>query len=142
MQQTYKFTLETAIEANKKGELLQWTIDYLNGEGANDTLANHIIAFKPIFVVLKEFPLNRLTRIVGPEKEMMFFEEPDKWLRRVSGLVESYKQGRRFPPLIVTDFWKSMDIADGGHRLEALRRCGVDSYWTIFLFREQVNTTY
>lgn len=127
-------SLESAKEADKKGELLQWTIDFLQGEGKNDTLAEHIKTLSPTIVVLKKFPLNRLKRIVGPEKEMMFTEEVELWEKRVASMVDSLKSGRSFPPLLVTDFWNSMDIADGGHRFEALTRYGIDSYWTIFLF--------
>ncbi|MFA7301284.1 MAG: ParB N-terminal domain-containing protein [Candidatus Shapirobacteria bacterium] len=134
MNKEQLFTLENAFDKNKTGDLKQWTIDYLMTEGNNTKLAESLDKNIIISVVLVEFPLDKLKRIVGPEPEMLFLESSEKWEKRVESLVDALKNNAKFPPLIVTDIWDNFTIADGGHRYEALKRCGIEKYWTIFLF--------
>jgi len=135
MNQTYKYTLNSALEADKKNELFQWAQDYLRGEGWNKGLADHLMEEKPSIAMLMEFPLDKLKRIMGPEQGMNFVEESEVWEKRVTNLVERIKEGKEFPPLMVTDFWKPLELSDGSHRHEAFIRCGYDKYWTIFFFK-------
>lgn len=137
MSQIYKYSLHSALEADKKNELFQWTQDYLRGDGWNSGLADHLVEEKPTLVILREFPLHKLKRIMGPEQNMNFVEEQEVWEKRVHNLVERIKEGKQFPPLLVTDFWKPLELSDGSHRHEALLRCGIDAYWTIFFFKHQ-----
>lgn len=139
MTQAYKYTLASALEADKNEELFQWAQDYLRGEGWNSGLADHLIEEKPSITKLIEFPLNKLKRIMGPEQGMNFVEASDVWEKRVSNLVEIIKGGKEIPPLIVTDFWKPFELSDGSHRHEALIRSGYDKYWTIFFFKDSLS---
>ena len=138
MPQDYKYSLETAIEADKKGELFQWLQDYLRGEGGNKELADYLIE-KPRTISLVEFPLNKLKRGSGPEKEMPYVEVSEVWEKRVHNLVEKINEGIKLPPLIVTDFGTPLGLSDGNHTHEALRRCGYNKYWTIFFFTKEVS---
>lgn len=128
------FTLENAKSKNQNDKLVQWTIDYLLSEGNNHKLATALANNQIIAVTLTEFPLQELKRVIGPEPEMLFFENAETWQERVGGLVEALKNNAELPPLIVTDMWDNFNIADGGHRYQALKQCGVEKYWTIFLF--------
>lgn len=136
MTQEYKHSLETAIEAHQNGKLSQWLQDYLRGEGGNKELADYLVKEKSPTVSFVEFPLNRLKRSTGPEKEMVYVEAPEVWEKRVSSLVEKIEEGNKLPPLIVTDFGNPLSLSDGNHTHEALRRCGYDKYWTVFFFRD------
>ena len=136
MTQDYKYSLETAIEADAKGELFQWLQDYLRGEGGNKELADYLIK-EPITIKLVEFSLNKLKRSTGPEKGMAYIEDYGVWEKRVGNLVEKVKEGIKLPPLIVTDFGNPLSISDGNHTYEALLRCGYDKYWTIFFFTKE-----
>jgi hypothetical protein len=135
MNKDYKYSLETAIEADQKGDLFQWLQNYLRAEGNNKELADYLK--DPTIIKLMEFPLNKLIRSTGPEIEMAYFEVSDVWEERVSNLVEKIKEGNKLPPLIVTDFGKPLSLSDGNHTHEALRRCGYDRYWTIFFFKNK-----
>jgi hypothetical protein len=139
MNQQYSFTLESAFIAQREATLFQWTQDYLRGEGWNKGLADNLLDGKPTIIELVEFPLRKLKRIMGPEKEINYPEALDVWEKRISKLVSSIKDGAQFPPLIVTDFWKDLEIADGSHRQEALLRCGYEKYWTIFFFNKEAS---
>lgn len=76
---------------------------------------------------------------MGPEKEINYPEEVEIWEQRIEKLIAVIKKGIQFPPLIVTDFWKDLEIADGSHRQEALLRAGYDKYWTLFFFTEEAS---
>lgn len=126
-------SLKDVFEADKKGQLEEWTINYLLGEGKNSELAGFLKAKENKTFELKEFPLKQLKRIIGPEPGIKYFEREEKWERRVNDILEAMKLGIEFPPLIVTDFWEEFSISDGGHRHEAFLRLGKDSYWIIFI---------
>jgi hypothetical protein len=137
----YAFSLPLAQAAHARGELGDWIQSYLRSEGHNHHLADYLLAAQPTLVILQEFPLHRLTRIMGPEPGLLFTESTEKWKRRVTELMEiitstssPVNSSVQFPPLIVTDLWQDLQLSDGSHRHEALLRCGATSYWTAFLF--------
>jgi len=131
---SFTFTLESAQRAHQTGQLADWLQDYLRGEGNNHKLADILLNTQPITIKLENFPLHKLTRIMGPEPGMLFTESTEKWEQRVEDFMTILQESRELPPLIVTDIWQDWQLSDGSHRHEALRRLGVDSYWTIFVF--------
>jgi hypothetical protein len=134
MPQEYTFNLESALESYKKGLLFDWTQEYLCGEGNNSELAGYLVKGEPETVILIEFPLHRLKRVVGPEEGMSYPEPAEVFEKRVEKLVEIIKEGKKLPPLIVTDFGKPLGLSDGNHTYEAFTRLGYTNYWTIFFF--------
>lgn len=136
MTQHYTKTLTDAMHAYENGQIFDWVQEYLRGEGWQHGLAEDLMAGKPGISVLQEFPLKKLKRIIGPEQDINYHEPLNAWEKRVSALILKIKEGVQFPPLIVTDLWKDLEIADGSHRQEALLRCGYEKYWTIFLFKK------
>jgi hypothetical protein len=137
MSEQYKFSLESAQEAQKEDRLFDWAQEYLRGEGWNGEFANQIVERNPSIIELVEFPLMNLTRTMGPEPNIAYPEKMDIWENRVSILVKKIKEDVHLPPIIVTDFWKDLEIADGSHRHEAFLRCGKEKYWTLFLFMKK-----
>jgi hypothetical protein len=137
MNQKYIFTLEKTRAAQRNGTLFEWTQEYLRGEGWNKGLADDLVKGKPTIIELREFPLRKLKRTMGPEKDMIHPEKEEVYEKRIAQLVSALKANAQFPPLIVTDFWKDLEIADGSHRQEALLRCGYEKYWTIFFFNKE-----
>lgn len=136
MEHKYTFNLDVAQKAYREGALFERVQEYLRGEGWNKGLADHLVEGKPTLVILKEFPLSKLKRIMGPEENLNFQEDSNTWEKRVANLVTVIKEGVELPPLIVTDFWQELELADGSHRHEAFRREGYQKYWTIFFFNK------
>lgn len=137
----FKFTLESALKAKKQGKLHQWVLDYLNGEGKNKKLAKILKEEKYFWSDMFEYPLNKLKRVMGPEKGMIFHEENNKWEKRVIWFMNCLEKGESLPPIIVTDFWKDIHISDGSHRYEALKKSGYEKYWTIFYIKKRKQQT-
>lgn len=125
------FSLNSAFKAKENNTLKKWAIDFLTEEGNNTKLAKIINDITCVRIDLVEYPLLNLTRITGPEKDMIFHEDKIIWEQRVQSLQELINKGYELPPLIATNFWSDLHISDGCHRHEALLRNGIKKYWTI-----------
>jgi hypothetical protein len=129
-----------AMNAYRSNELLNWTIHHLSADPRNNELVEHIRKQPIVAVELKEYPLKLLKRIEGlPEAQP---ESSDIWNQRVSTIEEAIKNNTPLGPIIVTDFWNKLEIADGNHRHEALLKSGYKTYWTIFLLTHHDTLTY
>ena len=133
IKQVSQSHISQAVSAHKKGELKSWVESFLSQEknqGLLDAIRNTTIKA----LTLTQFPLDKINKIQGPEIHSQR-ETLDVWENRVSRQVSQIKKGHLPAPLIVTDFWWPLEIADGNHRHEALVREGFKSYWTIFIFK-------
>ncbi|NQU84110.1 MAG: ParB N-terminal domain-containing protein [Parcubacteria group bacterium] len=135
----YKFTLESALKAKEQKKLHQWVINYLNDEGKNESLSKTLKKKEDCLLDLFEYPLDKLKRAMGYEKDMKFREDRNKWERRIRHFIKCIKNGETLPPIIATDFWDEIHISDGTHRSEALKRAGYKKYWTIFYIKDESN---
>lgn len=132
-----KYTTKTARAAYEKGRLHEWVQEYLLNEG-NVGLAKALREERAIMVDIVEFPLSLLRKIEGPE-EPSARQPLDVWEQRVTKIEKLIKGGKDLPPLIVTDFWRPLEIVDGNHRHEAFIRNGVENFWTIFFLNNEIN---
>lgn len=135
-----EFTLETANEASRNNSMRNWVVDFLNADGNNNKLAQHIKENENLWIELLEFPLNKLKREMGPKEEgLVFSEDKEVWNKRIQSFTKDIKNGYIPCPLIATDFWSDVHLADGSHRHEALIQAGFSKYWTIFLIKKEEN---
>lgn len=125
-----EFSVEEAIKYAKKGILEEWVHSFLTTVGKNEKLSE-IMRDKGFLESPKKISLDKLTRICGPEAEMKFHEPKDKWDKKVSKMAQSIKENWDPPPLIAWDFNGELSIADGSHRVEALKKSSFKSYWVI-----------
>lgn len=130
-----KYTTLAAIEAEKNGVLHEWVQEFLLSEG-NEGLARALRDEQATMVEIARVPLSLLRKIDGPE-EVHERQPLDKWEERVSTLEKLVQNRESLPPLIVTDFWKPLEIVDGNHRHEAFLRNGITDYWAIFFLRDE-----
>jgi len=130
------FTLAAAIHAQETNQLLEWTITYLESEARNKIIANHIRDRVIIKTQLIKYPLSKLKRIEGPQNDETEPKPIHEWVKRVDEIREEISKNASPGPLIVTDFWGKLEIADGNHRHEAFLKSGYENYWTIFLFTD------
>jgi hypothetical protein len=132
-------TLADALAASAQGRLRDWVIAYLRHEGGNPGLARHLRERPDAFVFLAEHPLGDLKRQTGPEEGMIWRKDRDAWERGIAGFLRRMEHGVMPLPIVATDFWDDLHIADGSHRHEALRRAGIARYWVIFALQHRAN---
>ena len=77
------YTLDSALRAKEEGKLHQWVLDYLNSEGKNKKLGKILKEEEYIWLDIVEYPLDKLERVMGFEKDMVFKESRDKWEKRI-----------------------------------------------------------
>ena len=137
-----EFSLHEAQQAHQENKLVSWIVNYLYTQGNNHSLASRIERAELKVVDLREIPLNKFVRIIGPEEGMIFHEPEEVMESRVVKLMEAIANAEQFPPLVVTDFWELGTIQDGAHRFEALKRSGYETYTAVVLFEKEESLTW
>ena len=134
------FLLASAIAAKENNTILEWTIAYLQRQEKNIGIVEDVKKRNIIRAELIKYPLSKLERINGLQNGETEPETLQFWLKRVNAIEDAIKKNEMPPPIIVTDFWQELGIADGNHRHEALLKQGFTEYWTIFLFTNLEST--
>lgn len=130
-----EFSLKESLIYAKKGKIDGWAHEFLNNEGSNVKLSK-IMKDKGYWLGPFEVPLNKLVRCCGPEKNMKFYEEKEKFYKHVASIIEKFKAGWNMPPFIAWYLDGKLSLADGSHRIEALRKLGFKKYFTIMWFEK------
>lgn len=129
---------DAAMEADEQGWLTEWVIEYLRQSGDNAVLARDLLRQGTYHTGLVDFPIEKLERLLGPNRSFDYYEEPAKYEHRVEAMVENIKNGWKPAPLIASRIWSDhFELNDGAHRAEALRRCGIRTYPTVFFFEDK-----
>mgnify|MGYP003977512711 CR=1 FL=1 len=127
-----EFTLKQAKEYAKGNNIDKW-VDKLLRATNNENFAN-FTKDKGYWLGPIKISLSKLKRCCGPEKEMKFNEPSDTWNKRTNKMIKDIEKGWDIPPIIVWFLNKELSVADGSHRLEALRKSGFKKFWTIIWF--------
>lgn len=80
----------------------------------------------PLFI-----ELDKLKRCCGPEPEIQFVVPADGWENHISYFQSLIRNGWNMPPLIAYNEGNYLLVNDGNHRLEAMRREGIEKCWVI-----------
>lgn len=128
-----KSDLDHAINASKNNNILAWTIEHLQADERNVGIAHDIRKRNIVKAELLEYPLELLRRVQGPQNGEKEPEPIHVWVERVGKIEHAIINNYLPSPIIVTDFWGKLEIADGNHRHEALLKQGFSKYWTIFI---------
>lgn len=130
---------DAAIVADQNGTLTEWMVAYLNSSGRNTTLAEGLSADGQFSTGLIEYPIDTFKILMGPDHSFRYYEEPDSFNARINAMVESLRQGWKPVPFIASDLWnEGLELNDGAHRAEAMKRYGIKTYLTVFYFRNQI----
>ena len=114
-----------------------------SGYWANVPLAEGLKPKERDWVGPTDVPLDDIDRQCGPEEGMPYREPAELWERRVGQLLATAEDVRDPPPLIVhssngtrrnRDGTLRFVVADGAHRLEALKRSGRASCHALIWF--------
>jgi hypothetical protein len=83
-----------------------------------------------------QVPVDRLHRLAGPSDDpVLCAVDDDYWRDDVDDLAELIEDDSwEPPPVIVTYRDGRLELEDGNHRVEGLRRAGRDRAWAVIAF--------
>ena len=133
-----EYSTEAARAAAARDELGEWVARFLASPGSDNPVLAEMLADPPrSWLGPVQVPLDQLNRLAGPPGAPVL--EPvddDAWRDDVDELARSIEDGHEPPPVIVTQVDGHLELEDGNHRVEALRRAGVEQAWAIIGFDE------
>lgn len=134
----HPFSLESARQAARRGDLGRWVADFLASPGSdNAALADDLRRRAPYWIGPVLVPLDELHRLAGPADHPVLVEvDEDDWRDDVEELKEEIEDGWEPPPLVATFRDDQLVLEDGNHRVESLRRAGGSEGWTVIGFAD------
>lgn len=131
------YSVDTAREAAARDELGSWVRRFLASPGSdNPALAEKLGRETGWWHGPVLLPLDQLHRLAGPsDAPALVVVEDDDWPERVEDMEHRVeREGWEPPPVIVTYRDGQLVLEDGNHRVESLRRAGLDEAWAVVRF--------
>ncbi|HEY9229201.1 MAG TPA: ParB N-terminal domain-containing protein [Gemmatimonadaceae bacterium] len=128
----FDFTVRGARQAAAAGRIDDWVHSYLTeSRGANVLMAAGLRLQTRWWLGPTRVKLDLLRRVCGPEPEMEYRTSADAWETKVSAMAAAIIDPEALPPLILEYRGDYLELCDGNHRHEALRRRGVKHVWAL-----------
>jgi hypothetical protein len=134
-----EYSTDAARAAAGRDELGAWVAEFLCSPGSdNAQLAAQLTEKNRWWVGPVQVPLDELNRLAGPPGAPVLQPvDDDEWRDDVDDLSRQIDDGEEPPPVIVSHRGDQLVLEDGNHRVEALRRAGVDEAWAIIGFEDE-----
>ena len=137
-----QFTVDTAREAAADDRLADWVSRFLASPGSdNEVLAEVLPETLACWTGPVRLPLDRLQRLAGPpDAPVLVPVDDDYWDDRVDDMARRIAEGWEPAPVVVT--YKDggdLEVEDGNHRIESLRRAGRTHTWAVVGFADPVD---
>lgn len=125
-----------ARAAAERGELDAWVAEFLASPGSDNAELGEELTRRPRWWLGPvRVPTARLNRLAGPPGEPVLVPvAEDEWRDDVEDLAEKVDDGWEPPPVIASYRDGELQLEDGNHRVEGVRRTGEDEVWTIIGF--------
>ncbi len=130
------YTTETARTAAASDELGDWVARFLASPGSDNAELAELLAERPRWWIGPvQLPIDRLNRLAGPsDQPVLEPTDDDEWRDDVADMAERIEGGWEPPPVVVTYRDDQLVLEDGNHRVEGLRRAGIDQAWSVVNF--------
>jgi len=134
-----QFSIDTARAAAERDQLGAWVAEFLASPGSDNAELAAVLSQSPRWWIGPvELPLDQLQRLAGPSgAPVLEAVEEDEWRDDVEDLAHQVEEGHQPPPVIVTYRDDQLEVEDGNHRLEALRRAGRSVAWAVVSFEDE-----
>jgi hypothetical protein len=132
-----EFTVDGARRAAEDGLLEAWVRAFLSSPGSdNAELGRQLTERERWWLGPMPLAIDSLHRLAGPSGDpVLVAVDDDDWRDDVddmAGMIDH--DGWQPPPVIVVYRNDQLVLEDGNHRVEALRRGGVDDAWAVIGF--------
>lgn len=130
------WTVDGAQRAAERDELGDWVAGFLASPGSdNEELAAGLSDPPRWWLGPVQVPIDQLHRLAGPPgAPVVEVVDEEDWRDDVEDLAEQIDDGSEAPPVVASHRSGQLVLEDGNHRVEALRRAGVDLAWTVIAF--------
>jgi hypothetical protein len=130
------FSVDAARQAAERDELGPWVARFLASPGSDNEPLGHALTHPPrTWIGPVRLPIDQLHRLAGPPGEPVLVPvDEDDWREDVDDLEDKVEDGWEPPPLIVTYRNDRLELEDGNHRAEGLRRAGEREAWAVVSF--------
>jgi hypothetical protein len=130
------FSIEAARRAAERDELGPWVARFLASPGSDNELLAQGLTHPPrSWIGPVRLPLDELHRLAGPpDHPVLVPVDEDYWGDDVDEMEDKVEDGWEPPPLIVTCRGDRLELEDGNHRAEGLRRAGEHEAWAVVSF--------
>jgi hypothetical protein len=132
-----EFTVESARRAAEEDALADWVRRFLSSpDSDNAELGDQLTDQERWWIGPLPLPIVSLHRLAGPPDDPVLVEvDDDNWRDDVEDMADKVADdGWQPPPVVVTYRDDQLVLEDGNHRVEALRRAGVDESWAVIGF--------
>jgi hypothetical protein len=138
-----RFTVEGARTAAAGHDLAAWVRDFLASPGSdNPVLAEVLTDRMAWWTGPVALPISRLQRLAGPPDEpVLVAVDEEYWDDRVDDMARRIAEEGWEPPPVVVSFQDdgALEVEDGNHRLESLRRAGREEAWSVVGFETEAD---
>jgi len=135
-----EFSVEAARQAAERGELDQWVKEFLCSPGSDNAALGEQLTDPPRhWLGPLELPIDQLHRLAGPPGAPVIEEiDEDEWRDDVEDLAEKIDDDEFDPPPVIVSHRRGqLVLEDGNHRVEGLRRAGIDLTWAVVAFDDE-----
>lgn len=138
-----EYTTDTARDAAGRDELGEWVAAFLASPGSDNAPLAEKLSDPPLhWLGPIEVPLDDLHRLAGPPGSPALQTVDDhEWRDDVDDLAADVEAGDEPAPVIATYEDDRLLLEDGNHRVEAMRRAGVERAWTVVGFADAATRT-
>ena len=138
MSSSQEYSTDAARAAAGRDELGDWVARFLGSSGSDNPGLAELLSEQPRWWLGPvQLPLDQLHRLAGPPgAPVLRTVDDDEWRDDVDELARRIDGGFEPPPVIVTYRDDQLVLEDGNHRVEALRRAGMDQAWAVVGFED------
>lgn len=134
MSSSDDYSTDAARAAAARDELGDWVTRFLCSPGSDNCLLADVLSAR-WWIAPLQVPLDELHRLAGPPGAPVAQPmDDDEWRDDVDDLARRIEEGFEPPPVIVTYRAEQLELEDGNHRVEALRRAGKEQAWAVIGF--------
>jgi hypothetical protein len=138
MSDDHKYSVAAARAAAERNELDAWVARSLTSSGSdNAALAGKLLQPPRWWLGPVMLPLDQLQRLAGPsDAPVLCPVDEDYWRDDVEEMAERIEDRWEPPPVIVSHRDGRLELEDGNHRVEGLRRAGKGYAWAVIAFED------